>query len=462
MRARRQDPLSNTLPPPTFPTCPGSPVLIDSRLEGLLTTEDHSYLRASEELTSQCTSFAQDPTTITGLTRCDVDQVTSIDTLPNDVLLEIFSSHLYESIVENERTRAWQSLVHVCRRWRSTVFGSPRHLNLQLICTTRTPARETPHVWSTLPLIILCQDDYLAGGLDNIVAALECMDRVCQIELISNPRSNFDIFLAAMQHPFPELTQLWLWSDDETALVSDSFLGGSAPRLEDLMLCRIPFLGLPKLLLSATHLVDLHLLEIPYTGYISPDTMATALFTLTSIESFTLEFQSPQSRPDRESRRLPPSTRFVSPVLVVFRFKGVSEYLNDLVAHIDAPQLFKLNITFFNDIVFNAPQLIPFISRTLTSRALGEVHIDFLAYAANVSFLSRTFGYEHPKFLDFMILCEGFDQQVSSLEKVFTSCLPPLSMSENLYIDEHLYSEGGWKTTSRTDYGSNYYAHLLL
>ena len=41
-----------------------------------------------------------------------------------------------------------------------------------------------------------------------------------------------------------------------------------------------------------------------------------------------------------------------------------------------------------------------------------------------------------------MILCEEFDQQVSSLEKVFTSCLPPL---ENLYIDEHLYSEGGWK-----------------
>ncbi len=31
---------------------------------------------------------------------------------------------------------------HVCQKWRSVVFGSPRRLNLRLLCTKRTPVRE--------------------------------------------------------------------------------------------------------------------------------------------------------------------------------------------------------------------------------------------------------------------------------------------------------------------------------
>ena len=40
---------------------------------------------------------------------------------------------------------------------------------------------------------------------------------------------------------------------------------------------------------------------------------------------------------------LPP--QIVFPVLTHFRFKGASEYLEDLVAHIDSPQLDKIEIT---------------------------------------------------------------------------------------------------------------------
>ena len=39
----------------------------------------------------------------------------------------------------------------------------------------------------------------------------------------------------------------------------------------------IPFPGLPKLLLSATHLVQLWLANIPHSGYISPDVMVAHL-----------------------------------------------------------------------------------------------------------------------------------------------------------------------------------------
>jgi hypothetical protein len=88
------------------------------------------------------------------LTRCDVGQVISIDALPDDVLLAIFGSYLHEVWDPEERTRAWQSLIHVCRRWRSVVFGSPRRLDLRLFCTNITRSRDRLDIWPALPLII--------------------------------------------------------------------------------------------------------------------------------------------------------------------------------------------------------------------------------------------------------------------------------------------------------------------
>ena len=270
--------------------------------------------------------------------------------------------------------------------------------------------------------------------MDNVIAVLERSDRVCRIYLMYLRSSDLEIFLAEMQQPFSELTHLKLHAHGETVpIIPDSLLGGSALRLESLMLEGIPFPGFPKLILSATHLDTLCLEDIPHSGYISPEAMVTALSALTGLEELSIRFQSPRSCPDQESRRLPPSTRSVLPVLTSFTFKGVTEYLEDLVASIDAPQLNALDITFFNDIVFDTPQFIQFISRTPTSRALEEARIIFWNGAASTNFSSRTSG--HGK-LNVKTLCRGLDWQVSSLEQVCTSCLPPLSTSEVLYIYE--------------------------
>ena len=353
--------------------------------------------------------------------------------LPDDVLIEIFNFHDY-NFEDRFGEKAWRALVHVCRRWRCIVFGSPHHLKVQLVCTTRTPARDMLDVWPAFPLVVLFEDDHPGGSMDNIVAALKCTDRVHQIELRIIRKSDLDIFLAAMQQPFPELTSLRLWSIDGTvAVVPDSFLCGSVPLLEGLYLSGITFPGLPKLLLSATHLVSLFLINIPHSGYISPDGMVAALSTLTSLVTLLLKFESPRSCPDRASRRPPPSTRSVLPVLKSFWFKGVSEYLDDLVACIDAPQLNKLEISFFNDIVFDTPQLVRFISLTAKSKALKNAYIIVWDRAARVSFSSQISldGEFHVE-----ILCRGLEWQVSSLQQVCTSCLPPFSILEDLYFGE--------------------------
>jgi hypothetical protein len=261
--------------------------------------------------------------------------------LPDDVLVEIF----YFCVGEAQSAQAWQSLVHVCRQWRWVVFGSPRRLNLQLVCTPKTPARDTLDAWPPLPLLIqgrVYLEEALEEALDNIIAVLERSDRVRIINLITRvSSSHLETISAAMQDPFPELTYLHLTSYGEIVL-PDSFLGGYAPRLQFLCLSGIPFPGLSKLLFFATHLVDLHLLRIPQSGYISPEGMATALSTLISLETLRLGFESPLSRPDRETRPSTPLTRSVLPVLTYFQFKGDKEYMDNLMAHINAPRLNKL------------------------------------------------------------------------------------------------------------------------
>jgi hypothetical protein len=250
-----------------------------------------------------------------------------------------------------------------------------------------------------------------------------------------------------MHKPFPELTDLRLGGfvyQGLESILPDSFLGGTAPRLRSLHLDGVPFLGLPKLLLSATHLVDLDLLNISPSGYIPPEAMATSLSALTNLESLHLHFRYPRSRPGLGSRRLPPPplTRSILPRLTKIRFKGASEYLEEILARIDAPRLDELHITFFNQITFDTPQLFQFISRRPTLRAPGKGHIAFNSEAIFVGFLSQTSDYA---VLSVRILCTASEWQLSSLEQVCTSSLPPLSTLEDLYIFEDRVKPPRWQ-----------------
>jgi hypothetical protein len=191
-------------------------------------------------------------------------------------------------------------------------------------------------------------------GTDNVIAALGQSNRVRQVDL-DLEGCQLEEVLAVMQVPFPELTLLQLESHYETPAIPDSFLDGSAPRLRSFDLTGVPFPGLPKLLLSATHLVKLWLFDIPHSGYISPEAMVAPLSGLSILRSLYLQFRYLQSRPDRESRSLPPPKRSVLPALDDFYFHGATEYLEDLVTFIDAPQLSHMHISFFNQVNFDGP-----------------------------------------------------------------------------------------------------------
>jgi hypothetical protein len=364
--------------------------------------------------------------------------------LPDDVLLSTFGFYVDEATKVNQDATlpkrlvdGWQPLVHVCRRWRALVFGSPRRLNLRLGCSLRTPATDKLDIWPALPLSIYDHRRKRRDGVDNITAILEHSDRVCQIYFIALSGLHLEKVLAAMQVPFPELIFLELHTL-EPRLVPDSFLGGSAPHLQLILLRGIPYPALPKLLLSATHLVELCLCDIPHSGYIPPEVMVTALSPLTRLRSLMLEFQSPLSRPDRASRRPPPPTRPVLSALSHFYFKGVGEYLEDIVAHIDVPQIDQLSISFFNQIEFDTPRSIPHIGHIPRFKAFNTARLFFSHDGAGVNLVSQ------PGMLSVEMPCSQLDWQILSLAQACTSCLPSLSTLEDLYISERPDSFLNW------------------
>ena len=343
--------------------------------------------------------------------------------LPDLALLTIFDFY-----VDEKDIYAWQSLVHVCRKWRNIVFASPRRLNLRLCCTAKTLERRKLDVWPLLPILV-CSNGFQDWGLDYIIAALKHNDRVCGIDLcwISSPQTRQ--VLAAMQQPFPALKHLKLRPIDyETALpiVPASFLGGSAPSLQTILLDCLPFPGLPNLLLSATHLVKLILWRIPPSGYISPEAMVTGLSVLTKLESLDISFESPPSRSDR--RHPPPSTRALLPVLTKLYFAGVHGYLEDFVSRIDTPVLNELQITF---LTFDTPQLTPFISRIPKSNAHNEARVLFSDMDVWIT-LPRIFDGA----LELAISYEQPDRQLSWMAQLCRSSLPQdlIPMVEHLYI----------------------------
>ena len=175
--------------------------------------------------------------------------------------------------------------------------------------------------------------------------------------------------------------------------------------------------------------------------------MATALSALTRLQSLDLTFRPPRSRTQWTKKSLQPSpTRFVLPALTQFRYLGVHKYLEDLVSHIDAPQLNESEISFFEDkelfeeVDLDTPQFSRFIDRAPTLKAYKEAHIHLRGFDATVRIPLLSSGPSSPPRELTVDIADGeADWKLSSLGAVCASFSPFLSTIENLYIKEDEY-----------------------
>jgi len=289
-------------------------------------------------------------------------------------------------------------------------------------------------IWPELPIYIYTRGFSTKAVRDNVAAALRLNHRVSRIHLEDTPDSAWETYGPLMNHPFPALTDCFVQQSYHSTKngISCSFLGGSAPSLQDLHLDRVPFPALPKLLLSATNLVGLWYDNTPRSGYISPQAMVTGLSALTRLESLSLTFQSPGPLLDRAIQIPPSHMCTILPSLTYLRFQGVPEYMEYLVAQIHDPSLKSMEFTFFHQEVLEVSELAKFIRRADKLSLLDRREVTFKSEYISVK-LSPLWG-NAPKTLLVNLACDESDLRLSYLAQFCASCLPTHSPFECLYI----------------------------
>ena len=367
-------------------------------------------------------------------------------TFPDHPLLEIFSFCL-----DQEGADQWHALVHMCQRWRYVILGSPRRLDLRLLCTPERSVRRMLDIWPPLPLQISnpgCSELAWWRGAGDIIAALGHKDRIVRISLFDVPSKLWQELLAAMKEPLPALTKLRMWSDFPWSPhqrtkepLPDSVLGGSAPLLQLLSLKRVPYPALPKLLSSTRDLADLEVLNLPY---ISSEDIIACLPSMTKLTTFTLEFGSDR-HPRQEPRLSSRQERTLLDSLTYFRFRGSTGYLEDLVSHIDAPRLSKVVLTFVEPIVSaDISQLSHLIGQADNFQLLNQADIDIFDTNDAIVELRLNAGKASTVCCELTIPCrDGGDGPLSTLVQVCvngTETSPPSSLP--LSTLEHLTISG--------------------
>jgi len=277
-------------------------------------------------------------------------------------------------------------------------------------------------------------------GNHNIFAALQRPNRISQIDFSDMSCMEVEQFAAMMDEPFPILTDLCVHTFEMnrdppvTAELPDSFLGGSAPRLQSFILYGVAFPALPNLVLSASHFQHLHLHSIPHVGYISPEAMVTFLLPLHNLKGLTIEFSSLESRPLQMSP--PPLTHALLPSLTGFRFNGANEYLVDFISRIHTPMLDSFQMTFFSDVIPNVSQFHKFIDRTDKLKTFTQAEVYLGPCGVRAIFNS-------PANLGLDITCEVSDWPLSSMMRLYEQLLtiPGLSQVEQLELYEEEWDE---------------------
>jgi hypothetical protein len=308
---------------------------------------------------------------------------------------------------------------------------SPQRLGLQIFCKSGASIERILHAWPALPLVVRYKGTLKSRSLPkNVLMALRHPDRVCEIDLRFTD-SIVESITETVQEPFLALRRIQMTSvDAKEPPVLANFLGGSAPLLEGINLdgIAVPFPAMRRLLLSTNNLTWLRLINIPDIGYFPPETFVTCLSALVQLRDLSIGFHSPPSHPAPSSAAPSPRGRAPLQSLRRLMFHGASEYLEGFVARIDTPVLAFLMMSFFNQLIFEIPQLCQFVSRVEGLKSMGEVVVKPVEEYGKISLIQRgPSPYQHGECY-FGIPCSKLDWQLSFLTQI-SSQLSPLLLN---------------------------------
>ena len=392
-----------------------------------------------------------------------------IDILNDDALLHVF--YLYRPFLLGEdkggnthlrggetwvRGRWWYKLAQVCQRWRNLIFGSASYLGLSLVCARGTPITDMLAHSPPLPLVVDFFDDNFditAEDEEAVILALNQRDRVHRVRLCI-PASSLQKIIAAMDEEYPILEYLILMplkEDTSSILILPETL--QAPHLRHLSLVGFALPIGSRLLTTAVGLVTLSFFLNAPSTYFHPNSLLHWISSMPQLKTLVIlfTFATPNREIEKQFMRTPITTPVTLPNLQIFRFCGVSAYLEALVHRITTPHIGELEIVFFNQLTFSIPRLLQFIDTTETLR-FDSAKFQFLDNQVSVQVYSR--GEAEMKRFVVYVLCQHLDWQVSSAAQIYNSLGQMFSAVEHLTFgsDEHGRSSEEHNDVDRTEW----------
>jgi hypothetical protein len=370
----------------------------------------------------------------------------SIHWLNDDILLGVFNCYRLDEDKGWNYRLGWCKLSHVCQRWRHLIYDSAFHLGIHIECTNGSPVVGT---LDHLPPLPLCVDyrasDYFGDTIlteqdeSGIYHALRFHDRVLRIHL-KIPPSILHKVLVLMDEHFPKLEHLSLSSTDKKSTLltlSKAFL---APHLRHLA---FPGVSPPKRLRFLTSTVSLVILElgkIQTANYFRPRVLVARLRSLPHLEELSIEFSIPIPRPSAEREMLGEQRAPVTlPSLKKLQFKGVSAYLESLIAQIRVPLLGQLVITLFNQVAFVLPHLFHLINITGVFK-LPAARVSFYYDGVTVTVDHHIFRpkVDRGPFL-LRVKCKQLDWKIDCAAQICNALIPTLPGVEQIALHYDYY-----------------------
>jgi hypothetical protein len=409
-------------------------------------TKGHGRLAPSRE--SQSSLFLFCPPTHELIGSSSNRSHPSIHTLNDDELLNIF--YFCRPVTKDEdhdkgglplrrwyRQRWWHKLVQVSQRWRYLILASTSYLDLHLLCTYGVPVEDMLAHSPVLPLTILYTDgnrEMTPEDEKGVQLALCHYDRVHHIAL-KMPAPNLMKFIAAMDEQYPILEHIHIASPTEAEESIGPVFPSTfqAPNLRHITLWYAALPIRSPLLVTTVGLVTLWLGGIPQSAYFPPSYILTWLSLMPQLEMLGIGFHSPLPNRDvvRQLSISPILTHVTLLNLREFSFRGVSTYLEALLAQINAPFLSILDVFFFNQLTFTLPRLLQFM-QTIENLNFSVVE---LAFGREFVYLTADSHREewNPS-LYLQIMCIHLDQQVASAVQILDTLSPVLSVVEQLTL----------------------------
>jgi len=120
--------------------------------------------------------------------------------------------------------------------------------------------------------------------------------------------------------------------------------------------------------------------------------------------------------------------------------------LEDLLARIDPPRLYHLDIIFFMALDFDVPQLHRLIGHAEEFKTFDRADVSISKYSIRLHVYPNTGSVDHRRQLKLRINCRELDYQLSSLAQVCSSSFPIIFALEDLQIRENdRFSSSHWK-----------------